>query len=177
MLDKCQFCQPSVSYVGHIVSQEDVSTDLKKTEVVTTWPRPTTVKDYSKPHAERSKKKHEQTYLNPSEPFGCRWNDKCEAAFEELKQRQTNAPVLAFANSQLPYVLHVDESQEVLGGVLYQDKGERLRPVAFISCSLTPSECHYLAHKLEYLALKWAIVNKLHDCMSQSLRLEPITTL
>lgn len=116
------------------------------------------------------------TYLK-SEPFGCRWNDKCEAAFEELKQRQTNAPVLAFANSQLPYVLHVDESQEVLGGVLYQDKGERLRPVAFISCSLTPSECHYLAHKLEYLALKWAIVNKLHDCMSQSLRLEPITTL
>lgn len=192
-LDKCQFCQPSVSYVGHIVSQEGVSTDPKKTEAVTTWPRPTTVtalrsflgfcgyykcfvKDYAKvafpltqllsgypPHAKSSKKKLDQVYYNPSEPFGHRWDDKCEAAFEELKQRLTNSPVLAFANPQLPYVLHIDASREGLGGVLYQDQGEGLRPVAFISRSLTPSERHYPAHKLEYLALKWAVVDKLHD--------------
>ncbi|XP_044073506.1 uncharacterized protein LOC122885865 [Siniperca chuatsi] len=192
-LDKCQFCQPSVSYVGHIVSQEGVSTDPKKTEAVTTWPRPTTVtalrsflgfcgyyrrfvKDYSKvafplnqllsgypPNAKRSKKKQDEAYLNPSQPFGSRWDDKCEAAFKELKQKLTNAPVLAFADPQLPYVLHVDASREGLGGVLYQDQGEGLRPVAFISRSLTPSERHYPAHKLEYLALKWAVVDKLHD--------------
>lgn len=192
-LDKCQFCQPSVSYVGHIVSQDGVSTDPKKTEAVTTWPRPTTVtalrsflgfcgyyrrfvKDYSKvafplnqllsgypPNAKRSKKKQDEAYLNPSEPFGSRWDDKCETAFKELKQRLTKAPVLAFANPQLPYVLHVDASREGLGGVLYQDQGEGLRPVAFISRSLTPSERHYPAHKLEYLALKWAVVDKLHD--------------
>lgn len=35
-LDKCQFCQPSVTYVGHVISQEGVSTDPKKTEAVTT---------------------------------------------------------------------------------------------------------------------------------------------
>lgn len=109
------------------------------------------------------KKNDQPTYLNPLEPFGCRWDDKCEAAFEELKQRLTNAPVLAFANPLLPYVLHVDASQEGLGGVLYQDQGEGLRPIAFVSRSLTPSECHYPAHKLECLALKWAIVDKLHD--------------
>ncbi|KAL6460364.1 hypothetical protein MHYP_G00303300 [Metynnis hypsauchen] len=192
-LDKCQFCQPSVSYVGHIVSQKGVSTDPKKTEAVTSWPRPTTVtelrsflgfcgyyrrfvKDYSKvafplnqllsgypPHGKRFKKNQEQPYFNPSEPFGSRWDDHCQTAFEELKHRLTNAPVLAFANPQLPYVLHVDASREGLGGVLYQDQGEGLRPVAFVSRSLTPSECHYPAHKLEYLALKWAIVDKLHD--------------
>lgn len=38
-----------------------------------------------------------------------------------------------------------------------------MRPVAFISRSLTPSERHYPAHKLEFLALKWAVVDKLHD--------------
>lgn len=37
-LDKCQFCQPSVIYVGHIIAQDGVSTDPKKTEAVTTWP-------------------------------------------------------------------------------------------------------------------------------------------
>lgn len=62
------------------------------------------------PAAKKSKSKQDNTYLNPSEPFGCRWDDKCEAAFEELKQTQTQAPVLAFANLQLPYVLHVDAS-------------------------------------------------------------------
>ncbi len=192
-LDKCQFCQPSVTYVGHIVSQDGVSTDPKKTEAVTTWPRPSTVtalrsflgfcgyyrrfvKDYSKvvyplnqllsgypPTAKRAKMKQNGIYLNPYEPFGCRWDEACEAAFETLKQRLTQAPVLAFANPQLPYVLHVDASLEGLGGVLYQDQGEGLRPVAFISRSLAPSERHYPAHKLEFLALKWAVVDKLHD--------------
>lgn len=192
-LDKCQFCQPSVSYVGHIVSQDGVATDPKKTEAVTTWPRPTTVtalrsflgfcgyyrrfvKDYAKvafplnqllsgypPHRKQLKKMKDQVYLNPSKPFGHRWDDNCEAAFKELKQRLTSAPVLAFANPELPYVLHVDASREGLGGVLYQDQGEGLRPVAFISRSLTPSERHYPAHKLEFLALKWAVVEKLHD--------------
>lgn len=134
------------------------------------------MKDYSKvahllnqllsgypPAAKKYKMKQDNTYLNPSEPFGYRWDDKCEAAFEELKRRLTQAPVLSFANPQLPYVLHVDASQEGLGGVLYQDQGEGLKPVAFISRSLTPSERHYPVHKLEFLALKWAVVDKLHD--------------
>lgn len=49
-LHKCQFYQPSVTYVGdpnlhcgHFLSQDVVSTDPKKTEAVTTWPRPSTV--------------------------------------------------------------------------------------------------------------------------------------
>lgn len=183
-LDKCQFCQPSVTYVGHIISQVGVSTDPQKTEAVTTWPRPTTVtalrsflgfcgyyrrfvKDYSKiahplnhllsgypPSAREPKEKQEKCYLNPSEPFGCRWDDKCETAFEELKRRLTQSSVLAFANLQQPYVLHVDARREGLGGVLYQGQSGGLRLVAFISRSLSPSEKHYPAHKLEFLALK-----------------------
>lgn len=81
--------------------------------------------------------------------------------------------MLAFANPQLPYLLHVDASREGLRGVLYQEKGESLRPlhcIAFISCSLTPSERHYPTHKLEYLALKWAAVDRLNDFTVQSLK-------
>lgn len=88
------------------------------------------MKDYSKvahplnqllsgypPTARKSKDKWEKTYLHPSEHFGSRWDDKCEASFEELKRRLTQVPVLAFANPQLPYVLHTDASREGLGGV------------------------------------------------------------
>uniref|UniRef100_A0A4W5KP85 ribonuclease H n=1 Tax=Hucho hucho TaxID=62062 RepID=A0A4W5KP85_9TELE len=81
------------------------------------------VKDYSKvsyplnqllcgylPSAKkgRKSKEEEKAYLNPSKPFGSRWDEKCESAFETLKESLTKAPVLAFADPQLPYVLHVD---------------------------------------------------------------------
>lgn len=102
-------------------------------------------------------------FFYPSEPFGLRWDSKCETAFEMLKQRLTEAPILAFADPKLPYTLHVDASREGLGGVLYQDQGSGLRPVAFVSRSLSPSEKNYPTHKLEFLALKWAVTEKLHD--------------
>lgn len=196
-LDKCTFCQTSVSYVGHIVSQDGVSTDPSKIDAVKSWPRPQNVselrsflgfcgyyrrfvKDYSKvsyplnqllqgclPAVSLKKIKAgpdpERVVYKASDPFGSRWSDVCEAAFNELKVRLTQAPVLVFANPQLPYVLHVDACCEGLGGVLYQDQGQGLRPVAFVSRSLTPSEKNYPVHKLEFLALKWAVVDKLHD--------------
>ncbi|GAA6082181.1 uncharacterized protein LOC122885865, partial [Tachysurus ichikawai] len=44
-----------------------------------------------------------------------------------------------------------------------QDQGQGLKPVAFVSRRLTPSEKNYPVHKLEFLALKWVVVDKLHD--------------
>ncbi len=44
-VDKYTFCQTSVSYVGHIVSQEGVSTDPSKIEAVNSWPRPQNVSE------------------------------------------------------------------------------------------------------------------------------------
>lgn len=63
-------------------------------------------------------------------------------------------------------MLHVAASREGLGGVLYQDQGDGLRPIAFVSRRLTPSEKNYPTHKLEFLALKWDVTNKLHDYLS-----------
>lgn len=43
-LDKCQFCQPKVKYLGHIVSAGGVSPDPAKIEAITTWPQPIDLK-------------------------------------------------------------------------------------------------------------------------------------
>lgn len=43
-LDKCQFGQSKVKYVGHIVSAEGVATDPAKIKTVLTWPQPTNLK-------------------------------------------------------------------------------------------------------------------------------------
>ena len=42
---KCEFWLHSVTFLGHIVSREGISVDLKKVEAVQNWPRPTIVTD------------------------------------------------------------------------------------------------------------------------------------
>ncbi|CAM4528450.1 unnamed protein product [Lepidochelys olivacea] len=158
-IDKCQFCRTSVKYVGHIVSQEGVSTDPNKIEALTTWPRPSNyrelktflgfsgyyrrfVKNYAtivKPlndltrghqfsknkskskNKGRSPKPPVQRHNGPFAPFGPRWDERCERAFQEIITCLTHAPVLVFADPSKPFILHTDASLEGLGAVLYQE--------------------------------------------------------
>ena len=61
----------------------------------------------------------------------------------------------------LPFVLHTDASNEVLGAVLYQEHDIKLWVIAYASRSLMPAENNYYLHssKLQSLSLKWAICN------------------
>ncbi len=102
-------------------------------------------------------------YFNPRAPFAERWTPACQAAFECIKEKLTSSPVLAFANPKLPYVIHTDASSTGLGAALYQEQEGSMRVIAYASRGLTPSESRYPAHKLEFLALKWSIVEKFHD--------------
>ena len=93
-----------------------------------------------------------------------KWSDDCQKAFDELKKLCTSAPVLAYANYKKEFQLHTDASELGLGGVLYQkdDQGNQ-RVIAYASQSLTQTERNYPAHKLEFLALKWAVTNRFHE--------------
>lgn len=194
-LDKCQFCQPRVKYVGHIVSANGVATDPDKIEAVAKWPRPTDLKslrsflgfcgyyrrfiasyssivrpltELTKGYAPTRRGKQSaidktKTYFKEAEPFNERWDQSCEDAFKRVIQCLINAPVLAFADANKPYVLHTDASFKGLGAVLYQEHPEGLRPVAFASRKLSSAEQRYAVHQLEFLALKWAVVDKFHD--------------
>lgn len=68
-----------------------------------------------------------------------------------------------FADPQLPYILHTDASTVGLGAALYQLQDDQLRAIAFASSGLSKSEMKYPAHKLEFLALKWAVTDKFSD--------------
>ena len=68
--------------------------------------------------------------------------------------------MLAYADYKQPFILHTDSSLDGLGVVLYKKDGEgKLRVIAYASRSLTKSERNYPAHKLEFLALKWAVTD------------------
>ena len=75
-----------------------------------------------------------------------------------------SAPILGYPNPEKPFILHTDASLDGLGAVLYQkDESGQVRVIAYASRSLSKSEKNYSVHRLEFLALKWAITEKFRD--------------
>ena len=93
-----------------------------------------------------------------------KWTEECQAAFDKLEELCTSTPILAYANYKKPFQLQTDASDLGLGAVLYQrDNDNHQRVIAFASHSLSNTEKNYPAHKLEFLALKWAITDRFHE--------------
>ena len=188
------FFKEEIDYLGHLVSGKGVATSPKKIEAVTKWPVPQTVYDVrsflgfvgyyrrfirdfskiSKPIREviiglenQSKRVAKKTLIN--------WSEAAQSAFEILKELCVNAPILAFPDYKLPFILHTDSSTEGLGAVLYQKQEGKLRVIAYASRSVTKTESNYPTHKLEFLALKWAICEKFHEYLYGSTPFEVYT--
>ena len=92
-----------------------------------------------------------------------KWDEIEQRSFDTIIQKLTNPPVLAYADFSKPFVLNVDASIDGLGAVLYQEQEGIERVIAYASRGLRTSEKHFPAHKLEFLCLKWAVVDKFHD--------------
>ena len=103
------------------------------------------------------------------------WTEAADSAFEHLMKLCTSTPILAYPHYQLPFVLHTDSSSEGLGAVLYQKQDGKLRVIAYASRSVSKSESYYPAHKLEFLALKWAVCEKFHEYLYGSKTFEVYT--
>ena len=97
--------------------------------------------------------------------FRVYWGPKQQEAFETLQKLCTESPILAYADFKAPFVLHTDASGDGLGAVLYQVQDGQKRVIACACRSLSKSEKNYPVHKLEFLALKWAITDKFHESL------------
>ena len=92
------------------------------------------------------------------------WNDQCQQLFDDPKHLCTTVPILAYANFKRPFKLHTDACGSGLGAVLYQTCDDGTDAViTYASRSLTKAETNYPAHNLEFLTLKWAMVEKFHE--------------
>jgi transposase InsO family protein len=183
---KCEFFKKEITYLGHIVSQEGIKTDPEKTEVVQNWPIPKSVKEtrkflgfvgyyrrFIKGFAAIARPlnnllighplKEEKTAKKKLKRIPFVWKQEQQQAFETLKEKLVNPPILGYADYSLPFKLHTDASALGLGAVLYQRQDTKDRVIAYASRSLKPAEKNYPAHKLEYLALKWSVTEKFHD--------------
>ncbi len=62
-----------------------------------------------------------------------------------MKQALVTAPILAFPNYNLPFVIQTDASQNAIGGVLLQKTENLFKPIAFASRKLSDTERRYSA--------------------------------
>ena len=180
---KCTFFQQEITYLGHIVSDKGIATDPSKIEKVKHWPVPSTVNEvrsflgfvgyfrkYIKGFSQIAKPLCnltaglETSSKKAASKIKVKWTEIEQQAFDTLKSACVSAPVLGYADFSKPFILHTDSSLDGLGAVLYQiDENDHKKPIAFASRGLTKSERNYPAHKLEFLALKWAVTDKFKE--------------
>ena len=68
--------------------------------------------------------------------------------------------ILAYANFSKPLKLHTNVCTLEFGAILYQNQHGVDHVKGYACRSLSKTECKYLAHKLEFLTLTWAIMEQ-----------------
>ena len=132
---KCKFFKKQIHYLGHIVSDNGIKTDLKKIEAIVNWPSPHTVHEVRKFLGFTNYyKKFVYKYAQIARPLNklissknakrkhkkVEWGTEQEQVSQQLKEACTKTPVLAYADYKKSFRLNTDASELGLGSVLYQ---------------------------------------------------------
>jgi len=129
-LSKCDFWLREVSFQGHVISKGGVAVSSKNVADVLKWSPPWTVGEirsflgmvgYYRRFIEgfSSIAKPMTALLEKGKPF--KWNEQCQASFEELKRRLTTAPILTLPHVTKSFSIYCDASKQGLGCVLMQE--------------------------------------------------------
>ncbi|GKA04223.1 putative nucleotidyltransferase, ribonuclease H [Tanacetum coccineum] len=121
---KCDFWIHIMQFLGHLIDSQGLHVDPAKIEAVKNWTSPTT----------------------PTEIHQ-------ESAFQLLKQKLCEAPILALPEGNDDFVVYCDASHQGLGAVLMQ----REKVIAYASRQLKPHEENYTTHDLELGAVVFAL--------------------
>ena len=163
---KCLFFQKSVSFLGHIVSENGVETDPEKVKTVRDWPIPRNNKEvrsflglasyyrkFVKGFSDIARPLHK--LCEKKTPF--KWTDDCQNSFETLKQALISAPILAYPKLGSKFILDTDASNSAVGAVLSQVQDNKERVIAYMSKSMNVHERAYCITRKELLAVVTAL--------------------
>ncbi|KAM3402087.1 hypothetical protein ACQJBY_006188 [Aegilops geniculata] len=170
---KCVFAVPQVSYLGHIISGEGVSTDPAKISAVADWPTPTTptqlrgflglcgyYRRFVKNFGSIARPLH-----NILKKDSFVWSSAQTQAFQELKQALISAPLLALPDFSAPFLLETDASGTGLGAVMMQNG----QPIAYYSSVLCPKNAALSTYEKEALAIMEALKRWRHYFLGNDL--------
>ncbi|KAI3368620.1 hypothetical protein L3Q82_025630 [Scortum barcoo] len=166
--EKCDFHASSVTFLGYVITANNISMDPAKVSAVTNWPPLTTRKkvqqflgfaNFYRRFIRNFSAVAASLHALTSVKSVFQWTSKAEEAFQRLKRLFTTAPVLTVPDPALQFVVEVDASNEGVGAVLSQRSAtdNRIHPCAFLSRKLTPAERNYDVGNKELLAIKVAL--------------------
>ncbi|GKB22382.1 reverse transcriptase domain-containing protein [Tanacetum coccineum] len=126
--EKCHFMCKEGIVLGHKISKSRIEVDRAKIDVIAKLPHPTTVKGV-------------RSFLD------------CINAFDTLKKKLTEAPILVVLDWNLPSELMCDASDFAIGAVLGQRKTKHFQPIHYASKTMTEAQIHYTTTEKEMLAV------------------------
>ncbi|GJX46079.1 putative nucleotidyltransferase, ribonuclease H [Tanacetum coccineum] len=164
---KCEFWLREVQFLGHVINGNGIHVDPSKIEAVKTWKVPRTPTEvcsflglagyYHRFIENFSKIAKSLTILTQkSKIFD--WGKEHELAFQTLKDKLCNAPVLALPNGPEDLMVYCDASRIGLGCVLMQ----RGKVTAYASRQLKIHEKNYTTRDLELDAVVFALKIQRH---------------
>ena len=168
---KCEFLKKEIHYLGHIISDKGIRPDEAKIDAIRNLPAPTTVKDvrafigmvgfyrnFITHFAETAKPLTALTKKN------CRfsWSSEAQEAFDALKCKLIEAPILAYPDVNLPYKLYTDASNTAVGAMLTQVFPEGERAIQYLSHQLSDSQAKWPVIEREGYSIIYAITKLRH---------------
>nr|GEV87755.1 reverse transcriptase domain-containing protein [Tanacetum cinerariifolium] len=163
--EKSHFMVKEGIVLGHKISKKGIEVDKAKIEVISKLPHPTTVKGirsflghagfYQRFIIDFSNISRPMTHLlEKNSPFI--FSNDCIQAFQILKKKLTEAPILIAPNWDQPFELMCDASDFSIGAVLGQRIEKHFRPIHYASKTMTQAESNYTTTEKEMLAVVYA---------------------
>ncbi|GJZ74534.1 reverse transcriptase domain-containing protein [Tanacetum coccineum] len=151
--------------LGHKISKKGIEVDKAKIDVIAKLPHPTTVKGirsflghagfYRRFIKDFSKISRPMTHLlEKNTPFI--FSEECIQAFQTLKKKLTEAPILIAPDWDQPFELMCDASDYAIGAVLGQRIEKHFRPIHYASKTMTEAESNYTTTEKEMLVVVYA---------------------
>ncbi|GJT15823.1 reverse transcriptase domain-containing protein [Tanacetum coccineum] len=163
--EKSHFMVKEGIVLGHKISRKGIEVDKAKVDVISKLPHPTTVKGirsflghagfYRRFIKDFSKISRPMTHLlEKNTPFI--FSEDCILAFQTLKKKLTEAPILIAPNWDQPFEIMCDASDYAIGAVLGQRIEKHFRPIHYASKTMSEAETNYTTTEKEMLAVVYA---------------------
>nr|GEX60469.1 retrovirus-related Pol polyprotein from transposon TNT 1-94 [Tanacetum cinerariifolium] len=163
--EKSHFMVKEGIVLDHKISKQWIKVDKAKVDFITKLPHPTTVKGirsflghvgfYRRFIKDFSKIARPMTQLLEKDtPFI--FSQECVEAFQTLKRKLIEAPILIAPNCDVPFELMCDASDFAIGAVLGQLQDKHFRPIHYASKTMTEEESNYTIMEKEMLAVVYA---------------------
>jgi hypothetical protein len=159
--EKCEFEKQEIEYLGMIIRPGEVCMDPGKVSAVRDWPMPTTLRDvrafigfsnfyrrFIKDFSSIARPLHDLT----KKDVPWQWHAEQQHAFNTLKEKFCQEPILKVYDPNLETRIEVDASGFATGGILSQKYPDGLwHPIAYRSSSMSKEERNYEIYDREML--------------------------